>query len=152
MKSERRTRRIDWRTSASTSVKDSIAKAGATPVASSQLGAEAVVADLLHAAVGVVDQHHLARPQLPLRDGERADHVVGDDAAGVAQHVRLAVTQPERGEDVESRVHAGDDRQPAARADVEVALGQRVGEGAVVGEQLVDRVHRSAAYCLGCGV
>ena len=33
MNSERRTRRIDWRTSASASMKDSIAKAGATPVA-----------------------------------------------------------------------------------------------------------------------
>ena len=37
------------------------------------------------------------------------------DAAGVAQHVRLAVAEPERGEDVEPRVHAGDDRQPPAR-------------------------------------
>ena len=56
-----------------------------------QLGAKAVVGERQHAAVGVVDQHHLARAQPPLRDGERADHVVGDHAAGVAQDVRLAV-------------------------------------------------------------
>ena len=61
MKSERRTRRIDWRTSASASVKDSIANAGAVAGGLLQLGAEAVVGQLLHAAVGVVDQHHLAR-------------------------------------------------------------------------------------------
>ena len=110
-----------------------------------QLGAEAVVGDLLHAAVGVVDQHHLARAQPPLRDRQRADHVVGDDAAGVAQHVRLAVAQPERGEDVEPRVHAGDDRQLPARLHVEVPVGQELGEGAVVRQQLVDRVHGAAA-------
>ena len=35
-----------------------------------ELGAEAVVAQLLHAAVRVVDQHHGARAEQPLRDCE----------------------------------------------------------------------------------
>jgi hypothetical protein len=33
-----------------------------------ELGAEGVVSQLLHAEVGVVDQHHVARTELALRD------------------------------------------------------------------------------------
>jgi hypothetical protein len=66
-----------------------------------ELGAETVVAERLHAAVGVVDQDHLARAEPSLRDRQRADHVIGDDAARVAQHVRLAVPEPQRFEHVQ---------------------------------------------------
>ena len=111
-----------------------------------QLGAEAVVAERLHAAVGVVDQHHLTRAEAPLRDRERADHVVGDDAAGVAQDVGLAVAQAEHLEDVQARVHARDDRQPAAGAHVQVPRGQRGRERLIVCEQLVDRGVIASAY------
>ena len=114
-----------------------------------QLGAEAVLGDLLQPAVVVVDQHHLARPQLALGEGQRADHVVGDHAARVAQHVRLAVAEPERGEDVEPRVHAGDDRQVAARFDRQVGLLDPRREGLVVGDQLVDHTHRRRPYRAG---
>jgi hypothetical protein len=92
----------------------------------------------------VVDQHHLAGPQLALGDRQRADHVVGDDAAGVAQDVGLALAEAERGEDVEARVHAGDDRQVPLRFDVEVLLSKSLGKGLVVLEQSVDRVHGAA--------
>jgi hypothetical protein len=92
----------------------------------------------------VVDQHHLPGSQLALGEGQRADHVVGDDAAGVAQDVRLALAEPQRGEDVEPRVHAGDDRQVTLRFDVEVPLRQVLGEGLVVLKQSVDRVHGGA--------
>ena len=93
----------------------------------------------------MVDQHHLTGTQPALGNRQRADHVVGDDAAGVAQHVRLAVAEAERGEDVEAGVHAGDDRQVALGLDVEVPLGKAGGEGLVVLEQGIDRVHGGAA-------
>ena len=88
-----------------------------------------------------MDQHHLAGAEQPLRDRQRADHVVGDHAAGVAQHVRLAVAEAERGEDVEAGIHAGNDRQLAARAHVEVLLWQGASELLVLRDQLVDDAH-----------
>ncbi len=41
-----------------------------------------------------------------LRYRERADRVVRDDAAGVTDHVRVALLEPEQGVRVEPRVHA----------------------------------------------
>jgi hypothetical protein len=67
-----------------------------------QLGPKAVVGDLLHAAVGVVNEHDLARPEQSLRNRERADHVVGDDAACVSQDVCVSVLEAEGGEDVQA--------------------------------------------------
>src|SRR5215203_4394823 len=54
------------------------------------------------------------------------------------------LAEPERGEDVEPRVHAGDDRQVAPGFDVEVPLGELVGKSLVVLQQGVDRVHGAA--------
>ena len=107
-----------------------------------QLGAEAVVGDQLQAAVGVVDEHDLLGPEAALRDRERADHVVGDHAARVPEHVRLAVVEPQRREDVEPAVHARDDREAERRRDPEPAVRVARRELAVVPEQLVDHVHR----------
>src|SRR3954454_23907958 len=45
---------------------------------------EVVVVEREHAAVRVVDEHDLFGAEEPLGDRERADLVVGDDAAGVA--------------------------------------------------------------------
>jgi hypothetical protein len=61
-----------------------------------------------HPAVGVVDEDDLAGAQQALGDRERADLVVGDDAAGVADDVRLALVQAEDAVDVEPGVHARD--------------------------------------------
>ncbi len=106
-----------------------------------QLGAKPVVAECLHAAVGVMDQHHLARAQAALRDSQRADHIVGDHPTRIAQHVRLAVAQAQRREHVQARVHARHHRQPPAGLDIQMPGGQRPRERAVVLQQLVDRVH-----------
>jgi len=97
-----------------------------------QLGPEAVVGDRLHAAVGVVDQHDLLGAELALGDGDRPDHVAGDDPTGVPEDVGLADVQAQCLEDVEPRVHAGHDREFARRADVEVLLRERRGEGPIV--------------------
>ena len=106
-----------------------------------ELGAEAVVGERLHAAVGVMDEHHLARAEPPLGYGQRADHVVGDHAAGVAQDVRLAIAQAQGGEDVQARVHARDDGQAAAGPHVQMAVGPGGGEGSVVADEFIDHVH-----------
>ena len=60
------------------------------------LGFELVVGEGQHPAVGVVDQHDLAGAEQALGDGERADLVVGDDSAGVADDVRVALVRPSR--------------------------------------------------------
>src|SRR5919198_4989897 len=59
------------------------------------LAAELVVAEGEHAAVGVVDQHDLLGSEEALRDCQRADLVIGDYSAGVADHMRVALVQPE---------------------------------------------------------
>jgi hypothetical protein len=98
---------------------------------------ERVIGELGHAAVGVVDEDDLPGAEQSLADHQGADHVVGDDAAGVADDVRVAVREAERGAHVEPGVHAGDDRE------VERGLGRR-GAGELAGvlpvtsEQVID--------------
>jgi hypothetical protein len=76
---------------------------------------ELVVGERQHAAVGVVDEDDLGGAEQPLADGQGPDLIVGHHAAGVADHVRLAVAQAEDGVDVEPGVHAGDDGQVRRR-------------------------------------
>ena len=87
-------RAIDWRTSSSRSANASAAHSGLIPVSSCDLLAEVVVGEGEHAAVGVVDEDDLLGAEQALRDRQRADLVVGDDAAGVADHVRVAFLRP----------------------------------------------------------
>src|SRR6516164_3912621 len=79
------------------------------------LALELVVGDLLQAAVSVVDQDDLGRAEQPLADRQRPDHVVGDYAARVADHLRFIVADAEQAEDVEPGVHAGDHRRIRGR-------------------------------------
>jgi [acyl-carrier-protein] S-malonyltransferase len=106
-----------------------------------QLGPKSIVCEGLHTAAGVVDEHHLARAQPPLGYRQRADHVISDHPAGVAQDVRLAVAKAQCREDVQTRVHARHDGQPPAWANVELAAGLGVRVGSIVGEELVDDAH-----------
>ena len=66
-------------------------------------------------AIGMVHEHDLARLEQPLREHERAQHVVGREATGVPQNVRLAPAEAEDGADVDARIHAGHDRDPHRR-------------------------------------
>src|SRR5215469_10030773 len=101
---------------------------------------ELVVGEGQHPAVGVVDQHDLAGAEQALADGQRADLVVGDDPAGVADHVSFAVVQAEQPIDIEPGVHAGDDGDVLRRRH-----RQRAGEAfrvtRVVGQVLIDDGH-----------
>src|SRR5689334_913248 len=72
------------------------------------LGLDLVVAERQHAAAGVVDEDDLGRPEQALGDGQGPDDVVGHHSAGVADHVRVALGEPEDAVGVEAGVHAGD--------------------------------------------
>ena len=102
---------------------------------------ELAVVNLQQPAVGVVDEDHLARLQRALREHQRAQHVVGDDPAGVANDVRVADRQAEQPEDVDARIHAGDDREMLVRhRGVRSAEARGVQPGIV--EQAVDDGNR----------
>jgi hypothetical protein len=73
--------------------------------------------------------------------------VVGDDAAGVADDVRLAVAEAQHAVDVEPGVHAGDDGDVAGRRPGQPAPGERCGERLVGGDQLVGDGHASSSVC-----
>src|SRR5690348_8667747 len=70
------------------------------------LGLDLVVAERQHAAAGVMDEDDLGRPEQALGDGQGPDDVVGDDPASVADHVRVALGEPEYTVGVEPGVHA----------------------------------------------
>ena len=133
-------RLIDCRTSVSRSVNDSAAHGGLSPVSSWMRLLELVVGEGQHPAVGVVDQDDLLGAEQALGDGQRADLVVGDDAARVADDVRVAFVQAEDAVDVEPGVHAGDDGDVLGRGQRERA-GEGLRVAGVVGEQIVGDGH-----------
>lgn len=96
---------------------------------------------LHHAAIGVVDHHHFIGSQHVVRDEKRAQGVVGDDAAGVADHVRVLLNQAQCGQG-DARVHTGEDREmlAGARRDAVGFVGEC--SAGVCGEDVVDGGHR----------
>jgi hypothetical protein len=56
-----------------------------------------------------VDEDDLPGAEQALADGQGADLVVGDDTAGVADHVGVALGEAEDAVDVEADVHARHD-------------------------------------------
>jgi hypothetical protein len=87
-----------------------------------------------------VDEDDLLRPQQPLADRERPDLVVGDDTAGVADDVRLALGQPQHAVDVDAGVHARQDGDLPGRRQGKGA-GEGLGVAGVVLEQFVGDRH-----------
>jgi hypothetical protein len=94
-----------------------------------------------HSAIRVVDQDDLAGAQKTLRDSQGSDLVVGYDASGVANHVRVTLLKPQHTVDVQARVHAGDHGHTLSRGQREVALVERLGVSLVVVQQLVGYAH-----------
>src|SRR5262249_23873774 len=79
-------------------------------------------------------------------DRERSDLVIGDDAAGVADHVRVAFVQAEEPGRVQARVHAGEDCDSLGRWQWEIAVTE-VGRILVgVLEQLIRDAHVSPPW------
>jgi hypothetical protein len=83
-----------------------VSQSGLGPGVGPQAGPEFVVGDGHQPAPGVLDQDDLGRAQQSLADGQRPDDVRGDDAAGVPEHVGVAVAQPEQSAWIQPRVHA----------------------------------------------
>ncbi len=82
----------------------------------------------------MVDEDDLLGAEQPLGDRQRADLVVGDDAAGVADHVRVALLQAEQAVGVQARVHAREHRDLARGRQRQLALVEGRGVGLGVGE------------------
>src|SRR5689334_23294112 len=99
-----------------------------------------VVRVLAHAAIGVADDRDLVGAEQMLRHGERAQRLARV-AAGVADHVGVALVEPEEARRDEPRVHAGHDGHAAPGRAREVAVGKATGVGLVGGKELVDRAH-----------
>ena len=102
---------------------------------------DVVVREREHPAAGVRDHERLLGPEQPVRDDERAKRVVGDDAAGVSDHVCVALVEPEELRRVEARVHASDDREAPAGRGGKVALVEALRVASVGFEYLVANRH-----------
>ena len=89
----------------------------------------------VEAAPGVGDDDDLVGAEELLADDERADRVVGREAAGVADDVGVAGPQAERLLDVEPGVHAGDDREPGQRRGGQRRAVERLGVALVLREE-----------------
>jgi len=76
-----------------------------------------------------------------LGDRQGADLVVGDDAAGVADDVRVALFEAEQAVGVQAGVHAGQDGDLARGRQGQVALVEARGVAPGVLEQFVGRAH-----------
>ena len=110
-----------------------------------QGGAQLLVGEGEHAAAGVVDEEDLLGAQQVLADRQGADRVLGDQAAGVADDVRLARGEPQGREDVHARVHAGHDRDLLRPLGRQAAPGENLGGvGGVAGDKSLGDGHGSS--------
>jgi hypothetical protein len=73
-------------------------------------GAKILLVGVHQAAIGVVDDHEFFGTEQVVRDDERSDRVFCDDAAGVADDVRISGFQAKRA-DGKTRIHAREDGQ-----------------------------------------
>ena len=142
-------RAIDWRTSSSRSENASAAHARLDPDVVLDRALELVVGEGEHPAVGVVDEDDLLGPEQALGDRQRADLVVGDHAAGVADDVGVALLQAEQGVGIQARVHAGEHGDLPGRRDRQIALVEARGVGLGVAQQLIGGAH--GVVLLGSG-
>jgi len=90
-----------------------------------------VLAHLQKSAVGVVDDDELLRVEQVMGDDQGAQGVVGSDAAGVADHVRVAGMQAQAVLEQDAGVHAGEDGDVTPGADGEISEVEIAGKGFV---------------------
>ncbi len=93
----------------------------------------------------MVNEEDLLGAQQVLADRQGADRVLGDQAAGVADDVRLSRGEPQRREDVHARVHAGHDRDLLRPLGRQAAPGENLGGvGGVAGDKSLSDGHGSS--------
>jgi len=90
--------------------------AGNRPHLVRELRTQLVFIYLQQTAIGVIDDDELLRVEQVMRHDQRADGIVGSDAAGVADHVRVSGTESEAVFEEDAGVHAGEHGGVASRA------------------------------------
>jgi len=103
-------------------------------------GAQILFGGVHQAAIGVVDDHEFLGAQQVMRHDEGAKSVVRDDAAGVADDVRIALFQAQ-GANRKAGVHTGQDRELALRTRRQFMEFVGAGVDFVGGENFVDDTH-----------
>ena len=89
---------------------------------------------LENAAVRVMDDQHLARAQQVLGD-DQGSKSIGGAAAGVADHVGVALLQPQEARGIEPGIHARDDRDLPPWGSGQVPLREATGISGVRAEK-----------------
>ena len=104
------------------------------------LVAQIVLGGVHQSAIGVIDDHKFLSAEKMMGDDERAQRVVGYDAAGVADDVGIAFLESQSTSG-EAGIHAGEDGELALRARSQAAqlVGARV--DLIGGENFVDDGH-----------
>lgn len=87
---------------------------------------------LHHAAIRVVDHHEFLRAKQVMRDKQRTQGIVRDDAAGVPNDVRIARFESKCA-DRQTRIHAREHRDSTLRTRRQLAQFVRVGINLVRG-------------------
>ena len=95
-----------------------------------------------HPAVRVVDQRNFPGAQQALGNDQRADCIVADHAARVANHVCVAFLESQYLMGVQASVHAGYNRQLTRWGQGQVAFVETLGVAGVVGKKFVYCSHR----------
>ena len=88
-----------------------------------------------------MDEDDLLGSQETLRNGQRSNRIVSDDAAGVADHVCIALFETEHARRIEPSIHTSDNRDLLGRRHRQVALREARGVRRVVGEEFVGYRH-----------
>ena len=97
----------------------------------SQARFQFVFTHLQQAAVGVVDDDEFLRIEQVMRNDQRSQRVVGGDAAGVADHVRVAGMQAETVLEKDAGIHAGE------HCDMPIGANGKFSEGEIAREGFV---------------
>lgn len=98
----------------------------------------------------MMDDNHFLRPKQPLGNYQTAERFAGS-AACVADDVCVAFGEAEDGEDVDARVHAGDDGQFALGREREMAFCESGGVLRVGGFDVCYVGHVDCCRCMPAG-
>ena len=101
-----------------------------------EFGSKLLFDHAAHAALRVVEQDDLAGTERTLGKTQRANDVVGDDPARIADDVAVAGVEPQDRVDVHPRVHAGNDRDLERRRRRQTEADRRR-RGAISGDKVV---------------
>src|SRR6266566_5547723 len=103
-------------------------------------GAQILFAGVHQSAIGVIDDHDFLGAEQIVRNDQGAQRVISDDAAGVADDVRVSLFQSQ-GAGRKTGIHTGEDGQLALGTRGQSAQFMSARVNLVGGEDLVDDAH-----------